>query len=230
MTFNKPFAWPQHNTWSGRLCQRASVIFWGVVLVAPFAAHVAIATGHHAGLATGLAGLEILTIAGVAVRSGSRALRVAGLLLAGGLAVRLLVAGAFGALMATSGMCHALLYAGLLGLFARSLRPGRTDLVTAIALQLDDARTPDRRRYTRWVTKAWCGFFAAQLLGSAVLLALAPRAVWSLFVNVLDGPSVVLMFAAEYLVRRLRFRHERHVSPLRIWRSYVQGSAGRRLG
>ena len=233
MAYNKPIPGHKDDTRSYRRFHGSGLIFGSAVLFAPFVAHVAIATGRHVVLAAVLAMLQVVTVATLALRRGRGLVRAAGVLLAAMLlaflAARLFLTGAVvPGLLATSGVTHALLYAGLLTLFASSLRSGRTDLVTTIALRFDDARTPDKRRYTRRVTQAWCGFFAAQLLGSAALLLFASPAAWSLFVNVLDGPSVVLMFIAEYTVRRLRFRHQRHVSPLQIWRSYV--TSGARLG
>jgi len=62
-------------------------------------------------------------------------------------------------------------------------------------------------RYTRKLTAAWCVFFAAQLAGSALLLAYGSLESWSLFINVLSFPLVGLMFAADYLYRAIRYRH-----------------------
>ena len=59
---------------------------------------------------------------------------------------------------------------------------------------------------------AWCLFFAAQVLISALLFTAASLDTWSLFVNVLNLPLVALMFAAEYLYRVTRYRHFPHAS------------------
>ena len=205
-----------------------------VLVLAPFLAHSAIATGRFASLAVAAAVVQAAGIATLALRTAMGPAKILGLIAAGLLLVRLaaqvLSSGPqTPALIATSGASHAILYGGLLILFATSLRRGGVDLVTGMAMRFDDARTPEKRRYTRRVTWAWCGFFAAQLAMSMVLLAAAPHWVWSLFVNVLDAPLVVVMFSAEYLVRRLRFRREPHVTPLQIWRSYT-GRANVRAG
>jgi uncharacterized membrane protein len=133
--------------------------------------------------------------------------------------------GALSALLATSGVSHAFLYSSLLLVFGQTLRHGRRPLVTSMALRLEKSLSPAMMVYTRRVTQAWCGFFAGQLAMSGALLAWAPHAVWSLFVNVLDGPMVALMFAAEYGLRRLRFRDVSHVSPVTIIRSFTRDRA-----
>jgi uncharacterized membrane protein len=111
-------------------------------------------------------------------------------------------------------------YSSLLLLFGQTLQPGRRPLVTTLAIRMQDIMTPAMIEYTRSVTVAWCCFFAGQLVMSGVLLACAPHAIWSLYINVLDGLLVAVMFAGEYGVRRLRFRHVQHVSPMAIIRRF----------
>ena len=107
-------------------------------------------------------------------------------------------------LIAADGMWHASMNAFMLWLFGRTLLPGRLPLISQVARHLNDGElTPAVAAYTRRVTLAWSLFFAAQLLGSALLYLFAPLAAWSLFVNVLNTPLIALMFAAEYLVRLL---------------------------
>ncbi|MBU6501623.1 MAG: hypothetical protein KGQ35_02040 [Burkholderiales bacterium] len=90
----------------------------------------------------------------------------------------------------------------LLGLaFGRSLRPGRTPLVTQFAALLHGPLSPAVLRYTRRATWAWTLFFAAMAIASLLLFALAPIADWSVFANLLGLPLVGLMFGAEYAVR-----------------------------
>jgi uncharacterized membrane protein len=117
-----------------------------------------------------------------------------------------------GPLAALSGLSHAALYSALLALFANTLRPPREDMVSGLARRVSGPPVQGMAAYTRWVTKAWCLFFAGQLGASALLLAFAPLAAWSLLVNVLDLPLVLLMFAAEYAYRLYRFRNHAHVS------------------
>ncbi len=110
--------------------------------------------------------------------------------------------------LAMAGLGHALLYGSLLGVFAASLRPGRTSVATKVARRVNPAFHAGMVPYTRGVTAAWCGLFAGQLAASAALLAAAPGA-WRLLVTVLHGPLVLLMAAAEMLVRRWRWRQQR---------------------
>jgi uncharacterized membrane protein len=101
-----------------------------------------------------------------------------------------------------SALMHWGLYASLLASFALTLRQGYTPLITAMAYKLHGAEIPaELVVYTRRVTTAWSCFFAAQLTTSVLLFCFAPLTAWSFFVNVLDIPLVVAMYAAEYAVR-----------------------------
>lgn len=205
---------------------------WAAVLAAPLITHLAIATGRLGSWATGLAMLEVMLFGALGLRKLRGSRRAVGaavvtllLILLAARALRPAWAGTVG-LVAAAWMSHAFIYASLLLLFAGSLRPGGTDLITELAGRLRGGLTPAMRRYTRGVTKAWCVFFAGQIAISAMLLLLAPERVWSLFVNVLDVPCVVTMFAAEYAIRRWRFRHYPHISPMETFRSFAQTRAG----
>ena len=103
----------------------------------------------------------------------------------------------------------------LIGVFGRTLAAGREALTTGFARRVHGTLPADIERYTRRVTLAWCVFFAMQVLVSAILFAAAPLETWSVFVNLLSGPLIVLMFAGEYLYRIVRFPDHAHVS---IWK------------
>jgi uncharacterized membrane protein len=106
------------------------------------------------------------------------------------------------------GLPHAAAYLFMLGVFGRTLLPGREAIITRIARHARGGTMPPvMERYTRNLTAAWCVFFAAQLAGSALLLAYASLETWSLFINVLSFPLVGLMFALDYLYRVIRYRH-----------------------
>lgn len=128
------------------------------------------------------------------------------------------------ALAALNGVPHAAINLLLAWLFGRTLVRGREALITGFARRVHGAIPAYIESYTRRVTAAWCVFFAAQVLASAILLATRSLESWSLFVNVLGAPLVVLMFAAEYLYRIARFRNYPHVS---IWKG-VQMFVGHR--
>lgn len=110
--------------------------------------------------------------------------------------------------LAVGGVCHAGAYTFLLIWFVSSLRSGREPVVTGFARQMRRTMPPEVVRYTRRVTIAWSGFFAAQLTVSAALLALAPEAVWTSFVNLLNLPLLTAMILAEFGCRMLLFRRE----------------------
>jgi uncharacterized membrane protein len=114
--------------------------------------------------------------------------------------------------LAVGGICHAAAYSGLLIWFARSLRPDREPAVTGFACRIRRTMPVEVVRYTRRVTIAWCVFFAAQLGMSAALLAVAPEAIWSAFVTLLNLPLIVAMILAEFGCRLLVFRGEPHTS------------------
>jgi len=100
-----------------------------------------------------------------------------------------------------SALAHWCLYLSLLATFALTLRRGHTPLITGMAYRLQGTLSDEMIRYTRSVTIAWSLFFAAQLLTSISLFCFAPLTAWSVFVNLLDIPLVVTMFAVEYAVR-----------------------------
>ena len=91
-------------------------------------------------------------------------------------------------------------------MFALTLRRGHEPLITAMARRMHGDLSSEMLRYTRRVTFAWCCFFALQLTLSITLFCFAPLVVWSTFVNILDIPMVVTMFAAEYFCRLLCLR------------------------
>ncbi|WP_297492730.1 hypothetical protein [Acidocella sp.] len=100
-----------------------------------------------------------------------------------------------------SALTHWGLYASLLATFALTLRPGREPLITGMARRLHGPLSTEMLRYTRKVTIAWALFFAMQLAVSVGLFCFAPLTFWSFFVNILDIPLVIVMFAVEYAIR-----------------------------
>jgi uncharacterized membrane protein len=96
---------------------------------------------------------------------------------------------------------HVAMFLALAAWFGASLRPGRQALVTRFALAVERTLSPAGLGYTRGVTLAWAVFSAAVAVASALLFALAPLGVWSLFANLLTLPLVAAMFVAEFLVR-----------------------------
>lgn len=113
---------------------------------------------------------------------------------------------------AAYGVAHATAYLFLLWLFARTLARGAEPLITRLARRVHGTLPPAMQVYTRRLTIAWCVFFGAQVLISGLLFVLAPLDTWSLFVNVLNLPLLVLMFAAEYGYRVTRHRDFPHAT------------------
>jgi uncharacterized membrane protein len=86
--------------------------------------------------------------------------------------------------------------------FGRSLFSGRVPLCTQLADKIHGPLSEQELHYTRKVTLAWMLFFCVNLAITFALFALAPLRIWSLFVNFCSLPLVLLMFVAEFAVRR----------------------------
>lgn len=101
-----------------------------------------------------------------------------------------------------------LVNAGLLAAFAFSLASPQS-MVERFARMREPELPPAAVRYTRGVTKVWCGFF---ILNGSIALATAlwaTPAQWSLYNGVIAYGLMGLLFACEYLVR-LRFKRLHH--------------------
>jgi uncharacterized membrane protein len=109
--------------------------------------------------------------------------------------------------VSAAALMHWGLYASLLATFGLTLRPGHEPLITGMARRLHGDIAAELVTYTRNVTIAWTVFFAMQLALSIGLFCFAPLVVWSFFVNILDIPLVVTMFAAEYAIRLRCLKH-----------------------
>ena len=120
-----------------------------------------------------------------------------------------------------AGLPHAVIYLSLLWSFGRTLGHGREALITAVARRFHGSLPPYMERYTRRLTGAWCVFFAAQLVVSALLLAFASLENWSLFVNVLNLPLLAAMFVGDYVFRVLRYRGYPHASIAQAARAFA---------
>lgn len=86
--------------------------------------------------------------------------------------------------------------------FGRSLRKGSVPLCTQLADRVHGPLSALELRYTRGVTLAWVIFFLLNLAATFLLFEFAPLRAWSIFVNFCSLPLILLMFAAEYAVRR----------------------------
>jgi len=88
--------------------------------------------------------------------------------------------------------------------FGKTLLRTHTPLCTRFYVVVHGTLTPYAAGYTRAVTLAWTIFFGVMCGTSVVLFTFASVEAWSVLANLLTGPLVGLMFAAEYLVRQRR--------------------------
>ena len=206
------------DVWRGAL--------WTAAGASPFVLHMALGAESLSPAAALLAAYQVALI-GLVLFRRSRPGRIAWLLLV--VPAFLLASRFLGhvSVLAASGLSHTLIYSGLFAFFARTLRPGRIDLCTAMAARLRGALTPEMSTYTRNVTIAWCVFFAGQLAASLALALFASAQVWSLFVNVLEWPLVAAMFLAELAIRRWRFKSYDHVGIAETIRAFVRQQSAR---
>jgi uncharacterized membrane protein len=120
-------------------------------------------------------------------------------------------------LLTTAGGGHYLLYVPpiaiplfLLIVFARSLSPGETPIVTRVAVAARGPLPPDLDRYARGVTQVWVVSFAVLAITAFLLALLAPPAIWSWATNFFQYLVIGAIFFIEYVYRRWRFRHHTH--------------------
>lgn len=123
-------------------------------------------------------------------------------------------------LLAVNGLSHATLNLFLLWLFGRTLLPGREPLISQISRHINGDLQPEIAIYTRQVNIAWCIFFAMQVVISLLLYIFAPIAAWSLFINVLNLPLLMLMFIAEHAYRSVRLPNHSRTTILKIIEVY----------
>lgn len=98
-----------------------------------------------------------------------------------------------------------LVNAALLATFGGSLWRG-PPMVERFARVQAGELSPEEVRYTRSVTKLWCGFF---VLNGGIILGLAlTRAIelWTIFTGLVSYLLIGMLFAAEYVYRHWRFR------------------------
>lgn len=147
--------------------------------------------------------------------------------------IGVLLWGFWGALEKNFNWVYFLQHAGtnvmLAAVFGTTLARGRQPLCTRFAEAVHGGMTPDVERYTRHVTLAWTLFFLTVSLTSTLLFLFASIEIWSIFANFLSFPLILLMFAAEYLVRlRMLPNLEKHSimdSVLAYWKTPAAPSA-----
>jgi len=123
-------------------------------------------------------------------------------------------------LLAVNGLSHATLNLFLLWLFGRTLLRGREPLISQISRRVNGGLNPEVVDYTRHVTIAWCIFFGLQVAISLGLYVFASIALWSLFINVLNLPLLILMFVGEKAYRTAHFPNHPKTSILKAIEVY----------
>lgn len=105
---------------------------------------------------------------------------------------------------------HAGIHFALGLVFAATLRPGTTPLISAFAARVHRTMTPALLHYTRRVTWVWSVYFGAMVVLSFGLFIAAPWWWWSVFANLVTPMAAVALFIGEYLLRyRLHPEFER---------------------
>ncbi|MBV1862586.1 MAG: hypothetical protein KUG77_29460 [Nannocystaceae bacterium] len=113
-----------------------------------------------------------------------------------------------GALLRNEGFSRlvpVLINGGLLILFSSSLA-GPVSMVESFARRQDPDLSPEKVQYCRTVTMVWCGFFVLNIGVILMLAWAAPLEWWALYTGVLAYIAIGLLFTAEYIVRKARFR------------------------
>lgn len=185
-------------------------------------AHVAASEGTVGPLRLALLMLPLLALALWAVVNARRKLWWCLLLIAAAVLIYALARhGGYEYAAAAYGVPHAAINLFLLWFFARTLRPGTEALITRLAHRVHGELPPVMVTYTRRLTLAWCIFFAAQVVVSALLFAFVSVDAWSFFINVLNVPLVAVMFVAEYCYKVVRYRDYPHASIATAWRAFA---------
>ena len=94
------------------------------------------------------------------------------------------------------------IHAAMFGVFARSLRPEETPIITRIATAMRPELCAAEVAYTRRMTLAWAAFFLIMGIASGLLAIFASDTTWSWFVNVVSYFLGALFFALEFMYRR----------------------------
>ncbi|HVJ90107.1 MAG TPA: hypothetical protein VM580_09915 [Labilithrix sp.] len=91
------------------------------------------------------------------------------------------------------------------GVFLASLRT--TPLVEHFARMQEPLLTPEKRRYCRTVTSVWGLVLVSAALVGFALAAWGSLEAWTVFTGVGSYVLVAVVFAGEYVIRRIRFRN-----------------------
>jgi uncharacterized membrane protein len=206
----------------------AKTVLFLAFCLCPFVVHFALTTGRGANAAAMMSGVDIAVMGTLFTLKSADKWKwwAAGITVACLSMLALWWHASQQNFLATSGIPHAAVYFGLLIFFGRTLLPGREALISSVAAKVYGRPLSDGiATYTRGVTAAWCVFFALQIAVSLLLFLFAPLPVWSLFVNILNFPLLVLMFGCEYLYRRWRVPERPPSNLSDVVRAFMQSAA-----
>ncbi len=117
----------------------------------------------------------------------------------------------------------------LYSFFARTLTPPRVPLISRLSELVHGSLSPRLARYTRRVTQLWAGLFGVMAIVSLLLFLVAGPRVWGFYANVLIWPIMIVVFIAEYLVRRLVIPSQERAGFLQVifagsryWRQLIE--------
>lgn len=110
----------------------------------------------------------------------------------------------------------------LLVMFARTLLPGQTPLVTRIAALMHDSLSSSLCRYTRFVTWAWVVFIGTMLCEVIWLALFADAERWSLYTNFINYFLVAGFFLLEFALRRVVLVPEERIGFIAFLRALVR--------
>lgn len=88
--------------------------------------------------------------------------------------------------------------------FASSLRSEKS-IIEHLASHFEKEISVEKSAYMRAVTQLWCGFFVVNMMISALSWYCASAAVWALYNGLISYILMGILFATEYIYRRLIF-------------------------
>lgn len=94
----------------------------------------------------------------------------------------------------------------LLAMFGASLAPGAMPMIERFARMQDPTLTPPKMAHCRQFTWVWCGFFVLNGATAAALALAAPVSWWATYTGLVAYGLMGMLFTAEYVVRKARFR------------------------
>ncbi len=103
--------------------------------------------------------------------------------------------------------------------FSSTLLPGKTPQITRFATLIKGQLSSRELDYTRRATYAWSIFLFLLFSESIIIAYIASIEIWSLFVNFINYFLVLIMFVAEFTIRRIVLKDETDESLLGFLKS-----------